>query len=83
MASRLFTIFIVFLEWDGGRGLPVRFARQIKMADPEAQEYNIVCVKSLKVVNEVISKYEVETRSAFVVYKKDEQFGSDGRYCSS
>ena len=49
------------------------------MADPEAQECNIVCVKSLKEVNEVISKYEVATRSAFVLYKKDGQFGSDGR----
>ena len=36
-------------------------------------------LKSVAELNSVISEYEIKTRSAFVVYKKDGNFGSNGR----
>lgn len=36
-------------------------------------------LKSVAEVDEVISKYEIDTRSTLVVYKKDGNFGANGK----
>lgn len=40
---------------------------------------HIHVLNSVEEVDKAISGYEIETRSAFVVYKKDSSFGSTGK----
>ena len=39
----------------------------------------IYVLRSVAEVDKVISEYEIRTRSAFVVYKKEGKFGSKGK----
>ena len=45
-------------------------------SDAEELPTRIHVFNSVAEVNKIISDYQIETRSAFIVYKKDKSFGS-------
>ena len=48
-------------------------------SDAEELPPRIHLLNSVAEVDKIISDYQIETRSAFIVYKKDKSFGSSGK----
>ena len=48
-------------------------------SDAEELPPRIHLLNSVAEVDKIISDYQIETRSAFIVYKKDRSFGSSGK----
>ena len=48
-------------------------------SDVEELPPRIHVLNSVAEVDKIISDYQIETRSAFIVYKEDKSFGSSGK----
>ena len=48
-------------------------------SDAEERPPRIHVLNSVSAVDKIISDYQIEARSAFIVYKKDKSFGSSGK----
>ena len=48
-------------------------------SDVEELPPQIQVLNSVAEVDKIISDYQIEARSAFIVYKKDKSFGSSGK----
>ena len=48
-------------------------------SDAEELPPRIHVLNSVVEMDKIISDYQIETRSAFIVYKKDKSFGSSGK----